>query len=65
MTTIAIQLPDEKAKSLRKLAESSQVTLEELATAKVLSMLDEPSEDFRKAFQYVLKKNIDLYRRLA
>lgn len=65
MTTITIELPNERLQKLREMAQRLGVSMEELARASVEDMLTQPEEQFRKAAQYVLKKNKELYRRLA
>ena len=65
MTTITIQLPDDQAKRLAALAERCQVSPEGLVVAKVRELLNQPDKSFDNAARYVLKKNAELYRRLA
>lgn len=65
MSTITIQLPDERMEQLQKLAQEAKMLPEELLCARVEEWLSGPSQDFLKAAQYVLKKNEELYRRLA
>ena len=65
MTTVTIALPDEPMRRLKELAEEAGVAPEELLRASVEQWLAKPKEDFAKAAAYVLKKNAELYRRLA
>ncbi len=65
MTTITIALPDERARRLKELADEAGVAPEELLRASVEEWLARPKEDFARAATYVLKKNAELYRRLA
>lgn len=65
MSNITIQLPDERMRQLQKLAHEANLPPEDLLRARVEEWLKEPSQDFLKAAQYVLKKNEELYRRLA
>ena len=65
MTTITIELPDERLQKLQEMAQRFGVSMEELIRVSVEDMLTQPEEQFRKAAQYVLKKNTELYRRLA
>ncbi len=65
MTAITIELPNERLKKLQEMAQKYRVTTEELVRASVEDMLTQPEEQFRKAAQFVLKKNAELYRRLA
>jgi len=65
MTTITIQVPDDRYQKLGELAESLGITPEQLVQANVEDMLAQPQEDFRQALSYVLEKNEELYKRLA
>lgn len=65
MSTITIQLPDERMMQLQKLANEAKVRPEDLLQARVEQWLSESGQDFMTAAQYVLKKNEELYRRLA
>jgi predicted transcriptional regulator len=65
MATITISLPDESMERLRELARESGVQPEELLRASIEQWLARQQEDFAEAAAYVLKKNAELYRRLA
>ena len=65
MITITIELPNERLQKLQEMAQRFGVSVEELIRVSVEDMLTQPEEQFRKAAQYVLKKNTELYRRLA
>jgi antitoxin FitA len=65
MSNITIQLPDERMQQLQKLAQEAKVLPEELLRARVEEWLNSPLQEFLQAAQYVLKKNEELYRRLA
>ena len=65
MTTLMIDLPDEPMQRLRELATEAGVAPEELVRANIEQWLTRPREDFAQAAAYVLKKNAELYRRLA
>jgi predicted transcriptional regulator len=65
MTTITIALPEEQARKLEELAQEAGVTPEALLRAGVEEWLARPRSDFAEAAAYVLKKNAELYRRLA
>ena len=65
MNSITIQLPDNRMQELQKLALEAKVPVEELVRARVEEWLIGPKQDFLTAAHYVLKKNEDLYRRLA
>jgi len=65
MTKIVIELPKEQAERLTALAKSLNTTVEDLAMAKLCAMVEKPEEEFQQALRYVLKKNAELYQRLA
>ncbi|HET6881539.1 MAG TPA: CopG family transcriptional regulator [Pirellulales bacterium] len=65
MTTFSIELPDNQAKRLNELAVEGGVTPEELLKSGVREWLEAPRKDFAEAAAYVLRKNAELYRRLA
>jgi hypothetical protein len=50
---------------LKELAAQYGVSPEELVRISVEDMLEQPEEQFRKAADFVLKKNAELYKRLA
>ncbi len=65
MATITIELPSEGLQKLQEMAQKFGVSMEELVRVSVEDMLTQPEEKFRKASLYVLKKNAELYKRLA
>jgi predicted transcriptional regulator len=65
MTSITIAIPDERLLKLKELAARFQVTPEELVRVSVEEILTRSEEDFQSAASYVLKKNAELYQRLA
>jgi hypothetical protein len=65
MTTITVPLSEERLTQLRELAKRAGVPPEELARASLEDWLRQPREDFLEAARYVLRKNTELYRRLA
>ena len=65
MTTITITLPDDRLQQLKEIASRFQVAPEELVRASVEELLARPDEEFQRVLDYVLKKNAELYRRLA
>jgi hypothetical protein len=65
MATITISLPADRLERLKAVAERFQVAPEELIRVSIEELLTRPEEDFRKALDYVLKKNSELYKRLA
>ena len=62
---VAFELPPAQAEKLRQAAEQLGISPSELARAAVTDLLAERDDDFRKAAERVLRKNADLYRRLA
>jgi len=65
MTTLTISLKEEPMLRLKELAAEAGVAPEELVRASVERWLIKPNDDFAHAASYVLKKNEELYRRLA
>jgi predicted transcriptional regulator len=65
MSTLTIELPDEIAAQLRRLAQRLGMPVESLATAGVTELVKRPDEQFSEIVRSVLEKNRELYRRLA
>lgn len=65
MTAVTIPLSEERLERLRELAREAQVSPEEFLRARVEALLDQPDEGFARVADYVLRKNAELYRRLA
>ena len=65
MTTIRIELSDERAQKLKEVADRFGVGPEELARIGVEGLLLGPEEEFRRIFNYVMSKNADFHQRLA
>lgn len=65
MTTITISLPDDRLRKLQEIAVQFSVAPEELVRVSIEELLSRPEEDFRRALDYVLQKNTELYQRLA
>ena len=66
MGAITIVLPDERLSKLNEMADSFGVSSEELARASVEELLTRPDQAFQQAVHHVLlKKNVELYSRLA
>jgi len=65
MTKITIALPDDEVLKLKKIAARLSVTPEELVRVSVEELLTRPEGAFQQAVNYILRKNADLYRRLA
>ena len=64
-TTITISLPDDRLQKLKEIAARFSVAPEELVRVSIEELLTRPEEEFRRALEYVLNKNAELYRRLA
>lgn len=65
MTELIIKLPEEKMVNLREKAATYGVSAEEFVCAGIDLLLERTGDDFEKAAEYVLKKNEELYRKLA
>lgn len=65
MSSITINLQDEQVARLREIAGRLGISVEDLARGSIEELLAAPDERFEQAADYVLKKNEDLYRRLA
>jgi antitoxin FitA len=65
MASITIAIPDDQLEKLQQLARESQVSPEDLLRANIEDWLANSNDDFTQAASYVLKKNAELYRRLA
>ena len=65
MNTFTIQLPDDQADKLLDRARGAGLSPEELLRIGVEQWLSRPGSDFAEAAAYILKKNAELYRRLA
>lgn len=65
MASINIDLPDNQFQKLQELAKVHGLPAEALLRASIEDWLSSPKGDFSQAAEYVLKKNAELYRRLA
>jgi hypothetical protein len=65
MSTITVALPEERLVKLNELARELGVVPEELVRVSIEELLTRPEPEFEQAVNYVLKKNTELYRRLA
>jgi len=64
MSTFAVELPTEQAEQLRREAERQGLRAEDLLRQVAESYLSR-ADSFEAAAAYVLRKNAELYRRLA
>ncbi|HWF87117.1 MAG TPA: hypothetical protein VG222_19805 [Vicinamibacterales bacterium] len=62
---VAFELPAAQAEKLRQEAERLGISPSDLARAALTDLLANRDEDFRIATERVLRKNAELYRRLA
>ena len=62
---VAFELQAAQAEKLRREAERLGISPAELAKAAVADLLADRDEDFRRAADRVVRKNAELYRRLA
>jgi hypothetical protein len=65
MVTYTISLSEKQSQQLREIADQYHIAPEELVRASIEDLLTRPQNDFQTALDYVLKKNNDLYKRLA
>jgi hypothetical protein len=62
---LAVELTETESARLREAATRLGVDPSQLAHAAIADLLSTPDEDFRAAADHVLRKNEELYRRLA
>ena len=65
MKDITVSLPDDRIKELKEKTSRLGLSLEELVLLSIEEILSRPDEEFRQVMEYVLKKNAELYQRLA
>ena len=65
MASITIDLTDSQFQKLQELAREHGVPAETLLHVSIEDWLSSAKSDFTEAAEYVLKKNAELYRRLA
>jgi antitoxin FitA len=65
MASTTIDIPDEQLQKLQQLARDSQVSPEDLLRVNIEDWLARLQDEFTQVAAYVLKKNAELYRRLA
>jgi hypothetical protein len=65
MSSITINLQAEQMARLQDIANRLGISIEDLARVSIEELLAAPDERFEQAANYVLKKNEELYRRLA
>ncbi len=62
---ISVEPSEDQTERLLNVARSLGVRPEGLARAGVADLLMQPEEDFQRAAAHILRKNEELYRRLA
>jgi predicted transcriptional regulator len=65
MVTITVTLSEDRLQKLQELAAQFRIAPEELLRVSVEELIARPQPDFQKVVDYVLKKNKELYKRLA
>ena len=65
MAAITIDLSDNQLQQLQDLAKVNGISVEVLLKASLEDWLNPQNSDFVNAADYVLTKNVELYRRLA
>ena len=65
MAIMTIVLPDDRLLRLEETATRLGISPEELVRVSIEELLARPDEAFEQTVEYVLKKNAELYRRLA
>ena len=65
MSTMTITLTAERRQDLEAVAQKHGVSPEDLVRAGIDELLSRPSDEFTSVVDAVLRKNADLYRRLA
>lgn len=65
MTTLTLDISEDRFAKLKEVAKGLLITPEELVSASIEDLLARPEADFEQAVKHVLKKNSELYRRLA
>ena len=65
MSTITISIPEDRLERLQQTAQRLGIAPEELVRASLDELLSRPDEALGRAVDHVLKKNAELYLRLA
>ena len=63
--TLNLELDEQQTRRLQDVARRLNVSVNDLAKAAINDLLAKPESDFEQAAVRVLKKNAELYRRLA
>ncbi len=65
MNTVTIQVSDDRVVKLQETASHLGVSIEELVLMGIEQLVKQPEASFQDPIGYVLKKNAELYKRLA
>ena len=65
MTNLMLTLPEDLLHHLNDLARQVQIAPEDLARAVIEDAIRRPNKEFEQLLEKLLKKNTELYRRLA
>ena len=65
MAAITINITEQQLQFLQSLAPKLGISTEELLSASLEDLLNYPKSKFNQAASYVLRKNAELYQRLA
>ena len=65
MTTIMIEIAEERLQRLRELAQRYGLPVEELIRVGVENMVNRLDDEFNRDVDFILEENAELYRRLA
>ena len=63
--TLNLELDEQQTQRLQEVASRLNVSVSDLARAAINDLLAKPDIDFERAAERVLKKNTELYKRLA
>lgn len=63
--TLNLELDEQQIQQLQEIASRLNVSVSVLARAAINDLLAKPDSDFERAAARVLKKNAELYKRLA
>ncbi len=65
MTTLQIPISEERLEKLKSVAARQRVAPEELIQMTIDELIKRPEQEIIDVMDYVLRKNAELYRRLA
>ena len=65
MAEVTVTLSTEELQRLKDLGEREGLTVDQVVKLGIQELINQPDESFRKAVQHTLRKNAELYRRLA